>query len=69
MTDDSVKAPILYGVGAIRALGERVRGFDRALMAEVAKETESSHLSDFGPIKVTHELALENAYGVYDHYE
>ena len=27
MTDYSVKAPILYGVGAIRALGERVRGF------------------------------------------
>lgn len=27
MTDHSVKAPILYGVGAIRALGERVRGF------------------------------------------
>lgn len=45
------------------------QGFDRALMAEVAKETESSHLSDFSPIKVTHELALEIAYGVYDHYQ
>ncbi len=27
MTDYSVKAPVLYGCGAIRALGERVRGF------------------------------------------
>ena len=47
----------------------KAQGFDRALMAEVAKETESSHLSDFSPIKVTHELALEIAYGVYDHYQ
>ena len=47
----------------------KAQGFDRALMAEVAKETESSHLSDFSPIKVTHALALEIAYGVYDHYE
>ena len=27
MTDYSVKAPVLYGCGAIKALGERVRGF------------------------------------------
>ena len=27
MTDYSVKAPILYGVGAIRELGARVKGF------------------------------------------
>ena len=27
MTDYSVKAPVLYGCGAIQALGERVRGF------------------------------------------
>ena len=45
------------------------QGFDRAMMAEVAKETETSHLSDFSPIKVTHELALQIAYGVYDHYQ
>ena len=38
-------------------------------MAEVAKETESSHLSDFSPVKVTHQLAQEIAFGVYDHYE
>ena len=47
----------------------RAQGFDRALMAEVAKETESSHLSDFSPVKVTHQLAQEIAFGVYDHYE
>jgi len=47
----------------------KAQGFDRALMAEVAKETEHSHLSDFSPVKVTHELALEIAYGVYDHYQ
>ncbi len=46
----------------------KAQGFDRAKMAEVAKETESSHLSDFSPVKVTHELALQIAYGVYDHY-
>lgn len=27
MTDYSVKAPVLYGCGAIQALGERVKGF------------------------------------------
>ena len=47
----------------------RAQGFDRAKMAEVAKETESSHLSIFSPVPVTHELALEIAFGVYDHYE
>ena len=47
----------------------KAQGFDRALMAEVAKETESSHLSVFSPIKVTHELALDIAFGVYDHYQ
>jgi hypothetical protein len=50
-------------------LSLRAQGFDRALMAEVAKETESSHLSIFSPVPVTHELALEIAFGVYDHYE
>ena len=44
-------------------------GFDRALMAEVAMETETSHLSSFSPIKITHELALEIAYSVYDNYQ
>ncbi len=47
----------------------KAQGFDRALMAEVAKETETSHLSSFSPVPVTHELALEIAFGVYDHYE
>ncbi len=47
----------------------KAQGFDRALMAEVAKETETSHLSDFSPVKVTHDLALEIAYGVYDNYQ
>ena len=47
----------------------KAQGFDRARMAEVAKETETSHLSIFSPIPVTHELALEIAYGVYDHYQ
>ena len=47
----------------------KAQGFDRALMAEVAKETETSHLSEFSPVPVTHELALEIAFGVYDHYQ
>ena len=47
----------------------KAQGFDRARMAEVAKETETSHLSDFSPVPVTHALAMEIAYGVYDNYQ
>jgi alcohol dehydrogenase class IV len=47
----------------------KAQGFDRTAMAEVAKETETSHLSIFSPVPVTHELALEIAFGVYDHYQ
>ena len=45
------------------------QGFDREKMAEVAKETETSHLSDFCPVKITHELAQKIAFGVYDNYQ
>ncbi len=47
----------------------QAQGFAREQMAEVAKETESSHLSDFCPVKITHEKALAFCYAVYDNYQ
>ena len=35
----------------------------------VCNRTETSHLSFFSPFPITHELALEIAFGVYDHYQ
>lgn len=43
-------------------------GFPREKMAEVANETETSHLSDFCPVKVDHERAQAFAFRVYDNY-
>ena len=43
-------------------------GIARERMLEVSKETETSHLSDFCPVPVTHELAVEFCYRVYDNY-
>ena len=47
----------------------KAMGFAREKMAEVAKETATSHLSEFCPVKITPERALAFAYAVYDHYE
>ena len=44
------------------------QGFPREKMEEVAHETETSHLSVFCPVKITHERAIAFAYAVYDNY-
>ena len=43
-------------------------GISREDMPEVAKETETSHLSTFCPVPVTHDLAIDFCYKVYDNY-
>ncbi len=65
LTSEHVRAMMRErNIPAIKALG-----FPREIMAEIAKETETSHLSSFCPEKVTHERALAFAYAVYDNYQ
>lgn len=47
----------------------KAQGFERDKMLEVAKETETSHLSSFSPVKITREIAHDIAFGVYDNYQ
>ena len=44
-------------------------GHTREEMLTVANETETSHLSDFCPVKVTREVAEKFALDVYDNYQ